>query len=219
MNRWKLPCIINTNKNRREEYMSEALNSKTLILILVSSILLTSLNLMPVVNAQPTPTLIEFYVSSTWKGRELELMAFLDDEIENPLQNMDIDFVWTHILENGTVCGPHLLDTATTKPNGVASLSYTFSPGTYNITAIFNGTTDYAPSSSEALFLILIEVNSMLWGTTPLIPSSSGERYVIYVFSMDYTPYIVGGIVLAVVIISVVGYIVYRRRERERAHI
>jgi hypothetical protein len=199
--------------------MREALNSKTLTLIVIASILLTSLNLMPVVNAQPTSTSIEFYISSTWKGRELELMAFLDDENDNPLQNMDIDFVFTHILENGTVCGPHLLDTATTKPNGVARLTYTFSTGTYNITAVFNGTTDYAPSSSEALFLILIEVNSMLWGTTPLIPSSTGDRYVLYVFSMDYTPYIVGGIVLTVVIISVVGYIIYRRRERESAHI
>ncbi len=112
---------------------------------------------------------------------ECTIEATLKDENDNPLQNFDIDFY---------VCGTDCMDwigTAKTDSNGVASLTYTFSrAGTYNITAMFSGTTSYVKSSSENVDIIII----------------------------DYTPYLVGGGLIAVAIIGVVGYIVFRRRKK-----
>jgi len=51
--------------------------------------------------------------------------------------------------------------------------------------AMFRETTNYAPSSSENVDIII----------------------------MDYTPYLVGGGLIAVAIIGVAGYIVFRRRK------
>ena len=165
--------------------MSESLKVKTLIVILIVGILLTSSNSMPFADAQPTQTSLTLTVPSPPMGKpfwsEFTIEATLKDENENPLQNFDIDFY---------VCGTDCMDwfgTAKTDSNGVASLTYTFSrAGTYNVTAMFSGTTNYVQSSSENVDIIII----------------------------DYTPYIVGGGLIAVAIIGVVGYIVFRKRKK-----
>jgi hypothetical protein len=123
-----------------------------------------------------------------WK--ECTIAATLKDKSDNPLQNFDIDFLWTHILDDGTDCGPHLLGSAKTDSKGVASLTYSFwSEGTYNVTAMFSGTTNYAQSSSEYVDIMII----------------------------DYTPFLGGGGIIAVA--SIVGYIVFRRRKKIRIEI
>lgn len=165
--------------------MSESLKIKILILILIAGILLTNSTSMPLANAQPTHTSLTIAVPSPPQGipfsSECTIEATLKDENENPLQNFDIDFY---------VCGTGCMDwigTAKTDSNGVASLTYTFSrAGTYNVTAMFSGTTSYVQSSSENVDIIII----------------------------DYTPYLVGGGIIAVAIIGVVGYIVFRRRKK-----
>jgi hypothetical protein len=158
--------------------MSESLKIKTLILILITGILLTSSTSLPLANAQPTPTSLTIDIPSPPQGKECTIEATLKDENDNPLQNMDIGFY---------VCSRNWLGTAKTDSNGVASLTYPFpSAGTYNVTAIFSGTTSYAQSSSEYVDIIII----------------------------DYTPYLVGGGLIALAIIGVVVYIVFRRRKK-----
>jgi len=173
--------------------MSEALKIETLILILIVGILFTSSNSMPLVNAQPTPTSLILAVSSPPLGKpfwsECTIEATLKDENGNPLPNMDIDF--SHECLD-TPDDWHLLGTAKTDSNGVASLTYqSFDPfphETYNVTARFSGTTNYAQSSSEKVAIARM---------------------------VDYTPYLVGGgLLIAVAIIGVVGYIVFRRRKK-----
>ena len=82
-------------------------------------------------------------------------------------------------------CRSEVIGTAKTDSNGVASLTYTFPEAReYPLLADFSGTTTYAPSGSEYLKITII----------------------------DYTPHLVGGGTLAVAIIGVVGYIVFRRK-------
>jgi hypothetical protein len=79
-----------------EKKMNESLKIKTLIIILIAGILLTSSNSMPLVNAQPTPTSLTLAVSSPPLGKpfwsECTMEATLKDENGNPLPNMDIHF-------------------------------------------------------------------------------------------------------------------------------
>jgi hypothetical protein len=164
--------------------MSESLKIRLLILMGIAGILLTSSTMMPLVNAQPTPTSLTIAVPSPPQGipfsSECTIEATLKDENDNPLPNMDIDFY---------VCGTGCKDrigTAKTDSNGVASLTFTFPRAcTYDVMAMFRETTNYAPSSSENVDIIV----------------------------MDYTPYLVGGGLIAVAIIGVAGYIVFRRRK------
>ncbi|MCZ2808098.1 MAG: Ig-like domain-containing protein [Candidatus Bathyarchaeota archaeon] len=80
-----------------------------------------------------------------------------------------------------------MIGTAKTDSNGVASLTYTFPEARmYPLLANFSGTTTYAPSGSEYLKITI----------------------------KDYTTYLVGGGLIAVAIIGVVGYIVFRRRKK-----
>ena len=80
------------------------------------------------------------------------------------------------------------IGTAKTDSNGVASLEYTpTSTGTFQAKAMFSGTTNYAQSSSTSTDLNV---------------------------AMDYTLYYIGGGMIAVAIIGVVGYIVFRRRKK-----
>jgi len=166
--------------------MSEALKINKLILILIAGILLTSLSSMPLVNAQPTNTSLTITVSYNPPWKEFTIKATLKDENDSPLQNFDIDFLYAHILDDGTICDRCRLGTAETDSNGVASLKDTLPYGTHNVTAKFRGTPNYAPSSVENIDIIII----------------------------DYTPYLVGGGLIAVAIIGVAGYLVFRRRKK-----
>ena len=162
--------------------ISKALTIRLFILILISGILFNISNLMPSVNAQSTNTSLTITVSnnSPWKAGTIR--ATLKDENGNPLQNFDIDFLYEcdyHGLA-------HLLWTAKTDSNGVASLTWSWSSGVYNVSATFSGTQNYAQSSSEYVEITII----------------------------DYTPYLVGGGLITVAIIGVIGYIVFRRRKK-----
>ena len=165
--------------------MSAPLKIKPRILILIAGILFTSFTSMPSVNAQATPTSLTITVSSPLLripfSAECTIEAILKDENENPLQNMDIDFVYA--CEDHT----HLLGTAKTDSNGVASLTYSFTLAydLWRISATFSGTTTHAPSSSEYVDITVL----------------------------DYTPYLVSGGLTAVAIIGVGGYIVFRQRK------
>jgi len=80
------------------------------------------------------------------------------------------------------------IGTAKTDSNGVASLEYTpTSTGTFQVKATFSGTTNYAQSSGTSTDLNV---------------------------AMDYTLYYIGGGIIAVAIIGVVGYIVFRRGKK-----
>ena len=168
--------------------ISKALKIKILILTLMAGILFTSSNSMPLVNAQPIPTSLTIAVPSPPLGTpfwsECTIEATLKDENDNPLQNMDIDFVYA--CDDHT----HLLGTAKTDSNGIASLTHTFEYNPYyvpwRISAYFSGTTSYDQSSSEYVDIMII----------------------------DYTPYLVGGGLIILAIIGVVGYIVFRRRKK-----
>ena len=83
----------------------------------------------------------------------------------------------------------HLLGTAKTDSNGVASLtcSFTLAYDPWRISATFSGTTAHAPSSSEHVDITVL----------------------------DYTPYLISGGLIAVAIIAVGGYIVFRRRKKQ----
>jgi multisubunit Na+/H+ antiporter MnhB subunit len=167
-----------------EKKMSESLKNNKLTSILIAGILFTSLTSTSLVNAQSIPTTLTIAVSYPPPfppNTECTMEATLKDENGNPLQNMDIDFY---------VCGTNCMDrigTVKTDSTGVASLKYNFpGAGTYNVTAIFSGTTNYAQSSSENVDIIII----------------------------DYSPYLIGGGLIAVAIIGIVGYIVFRRRKK-----
>jgi len=80
------------------------------------------------------------------------------------------------------------IGTAKTDSNGVASIEYTpTSTGTFQFKATFGGTTNYAQSSSTSTDLNV---------------------------AMDYTLYYIGGGIIAVAIIGVIGYVVFRRRRK-----
>lgn len=162
--------------------ISKVLKIRIFILILISGILFNISNLMASVNAQSTNTSLTLTVSnnSPWKAGTIE--ATLKDENGNTLQNFDIDFLYEcdyHGLA-------HLLWKAMTDSNGVASLTWSWSSGVYNVSAIFSGTQDYAQSSSEYLEITII----------------------------DYTQYLVGGGLITVTAIGVIGYIVFHRRKK-----
>ncbi len=164
-----------------ENRKSEAFKIKTVILILMAGILLIWSNSLPLVNAQPINTSLTITVpyNPPWKACTIE--AALKDENDNPLQNFKIDFIYE--CDDHT----HLLWTAKTDSNGVASLTWAWSSGTYNVTATFSGTQNYASSRSEYIEITII----------------------------DYTPYLIGGGLIVVTIIGIVGYIVLRRRKEK----
>jgi hypothetical protein len=147
---------------------------------------------MCLVNAQPTSTLLILAVSSPPLGEpfwlECTIEATLKDENGSPLPSMDIDFLFECL---DTPNNWHMLGTAKTNSNGVASLTYqSFNPfphEIYNVTARFSGTTNYAQSSSEKVAIAR---------------------------AVDYTPYLVGGGIIAVTIVGVVVYTVFRRRKK-----
>jgi hypothetical protein len=155
--------------------MSELLKINKLILILIAGILFTSSNSMLLVNAQPIRTSLTIDVPSPPTDKECIIKATLKDENGNPLQNMDIGFY---------ECGQSLIGTAKTDSNGVSSLKINTSPGyEIEIKAMFSGTTNYAQSSSEYVYIAV-----------PRLP--------------DYTPFIVGIPIVAII----VGYNIFRRR-------
>ena len=80
------------------------------------------------------------------------------------------------------------IGTAKTDSNGVASLNYTQSDfGTFQVKAVFNGATNYAQSTSSVANLNV---------------------------AIDFTPYYINGGTIAVAIIGVAGYLVFRRRRK-----
>jgi hypothetical protein len=179
--------------------MDEALKINKLILILIAGILLTSLNSIPLVNAQPTPTSLTLAFLSPPTEKECTIAATLKDENGNPLQNMDIDFWvfgswWANVETNETDSnGVASLKLSDNRPYGYyprLNPSQTKITETWKIYAEFKGTTttNYAPSRSEDVYIAFVLI--------------------------DYTPYMIGGGLIAVAIIGVVGYIVFRRRKK-----
>lgn len=97
------------------------------------------------------------------------------------MQNIDIEF---YIYEDNDW---KKIGSAKTDSNGVSSLSYApQTTGTFQVKALFAGTTNYAESNST--------------------PSS------LYV-AMDYALFYIGGGIIAVAIIGIVGYIIFRKRK------
>lgn len=79
------------------------------------------------------------------------------------------------------------IGSAKTDSNGVASLKYTPSTtGTFQVKSMFEGTINYSESSSTSASLNV---------------------------AMDYTLFYIGGGIIAVAIIGIVGYIVFRKRK------
>jgi len=80
------------------------------------------------------------------------------------------------------------IGSAKTDSNGVASLKYSPSTtGTFQVKSMFEGTANYSESSSTSASLNV---------------------------TMDYTPYYIGGGIIAVAIVGVVGYIALRKRRK-----
>ena len=125
-------------------------------------------------------TSLTIAVPSPPQGKECTIAVTLHDEHDTPLQNINIDFYF---------CGTDKIGSATTNSTGVASLEYSMpGTGTYRINAMYRGTANYAQSSSDYVYIVVID-------------------------DAPY-PYIVvgGGIVAAVAIIGVTGYNFFRRR-------
>jgi len=130
----------------------------------------------------PFSTTLTIDVSSATQGKQTTITATLKDENGNPIQNANIDFQ----LYDGSSWKSIGSDTADS--SGVASITYTpSSTGTFQVKAVFSGTTNYSQSTS-----------------------TTGSLGV----GIDYTPYYVGGGIIAVVVIGVLGYMVFRRRKK-----
>jgi hypothetical protein len=182
--------------------MSEALKIKTLILILIACILLTCSNSMLLVNAQPTQTSLTT-ITDPYLPRVMEckIEAILKDENDNPLQNFDIDFLYT--CDDHT----HLIDTVKTDSNGVASIELTDDiPPYFNYPRL---------SPIETRKTVLYKINAVFEGTTTYAKSSSEDVYVAFVLT-DYTLYLVGGLLIVVAIIGVVEFVFFRRRKKAK---
>lgn len=142
--------------------MHEALKKKLILLTWILGILLTSMYSMPLVNAQSSGTRLTIAVPSPPLGlpfwSEGTLEATLTDG-GNPLPNMTVDFYG---------CLPDCdwrIGTAKTNSNGVASLLYAFPTAeTYQVHAMFNGTTNYASSSSDSVEIVIIDYSSYIYG-------------------------------------------------------
>jgi hypothetical protein len=181
--------------------MSEALKIKTLILILVAGILLICSNSMPIAKAQLTQTSLTIN-TDPYLPREMEckIEAILKDENDNPLQNFDIDFLYT--------CADHthLIDTVKTDSNGVASLELRDDiPPYFNYPRL---------SPFQTRKTVLYKINVVFEGTTTYAKSSSEDVYVAFVLA-DYTLHLVGVLLLVVAIFGVVEFVVFRRRRKQ----
>jgi len=130
----------------------------------------------------PFSTTLTIDVPSATQGKQTTIKATLKDENGNPIQNGDIDFQ----LYDGSSWKS--IGSDTTDSSGVASITYTpSSTGTFQLKAVFSGTTNYSQSTS-----------------------TTGSLGV----GIDYTPYYIGGGVIAVAVIGVIGYMLFRRRKK-----
>lgn len=127
----------------------------TLAVILVVSVFLIGLfvkqfNEQPAIETklEQTNTILTIDVPSAMKGKPVTIQAILGDENGNPIQNVDVDF---QIYEDGSW---KEIGSAKTDSSGIASISYTLlTTGTFQVKAIFKGTTNYAQSSSTVATL------------------------------------------------------------------
>jgi hypothetical protein len=138
------------------------------------------------VNAIATLTISQFNttliidVPPATQGKLITIKATLKDENENSIQNANIDFQ----LNDGSLWSS--IGSDITDSSGVASINYTPSKtGTYQVKAVFSGTSNYSQSLSTTNSLIV---------------------------NMDYTPYYIFGGLIAIIIAVV--YIVYRRKKK-----
>jgi len=183
---------------------SEALKIKTLFIVLIAGILFTSLNSMPLANAQLIQTSLTI-TGPPYLPRDIEctIEATLTDENDNPLQNFDIDFLYTCDDDH-----THQICTAKTNSSGVASLELTG-----DIPPYF-----YYPKLSliETKKTYMYKIYAVFDGTTTYAKSSSEYVYVVFVLT-DYTWYWVGGGLIAIVIMGFVGYIIFQRTRKKKS--
>jgi hypothetical protein len=179
--------------------MGEALKTKTLFLMLIAGILFTTSNSILTANAQPIQTSLAITAPPDLP-REINctIEAILKDENDNPLQNFDVAFLYA--CDDHT----HPMDTVKTDSNGVASLELVDNPPFF-----------YYPTLSpfETRKTVMFKINAAFDGTATYTKSSSEDVYVAFVLT-DYTSYLVGGGLIAVVIIGVAGYMMLRKRKR-----
>ena len=132
----------------------------------------------------PFTTTLTVEVPSATQGKPVTLKATLKDENDNPVQGVNVQFQ----IYDGTNWSN--IDSANTDSNGVASITYTpLNIGTFQVRAVFNGTTNYSQSAS-----------------------TTGSLNV----GADYTPYY---LIIAIVIIAVCGvsgYMVFRKKKRAK---
>jgi hypothetical protein len=138
------------------------------------------------VNATATLTISQITTTLTidvppaTQGKPITINATLKDENENSIQNANIEFQ----LYDGSLWSS--IGSGTTDSNGIASINYTpLNIGTYQVKAVFIGTTNYSQSTSTTDSLTV---------------------------SMDYIPYYIFGGIIAIVIIGV-GIIVYKKKK------
>ena len=168
---------------------------------MIASILLTCTTSMSVVNAQPTPTSLTI-IADPYLPRVMDctIEAILKDENDNPLQNFDIDFLYT--CDDHT----HLIDTIKTDSNGVASLELRDDiPPYFNYPRLH---------TFEKRKTVLHKINAVFDGTTTYAKSSSEDVYVAFVLA-DYTLHLVGVLLIVVAIIGIVEFVVFRRRKKQ----
>jgi len=127
-------------------------------------------------------TTLTIGVPSAIIGKPVTLNATLRDENGNPIQGKNIEFQ----IYNGTSWSK--IGSANTNLNGIASISYTpSSTGTFQVRAVFNGTSNYSQTTSMA-----------------------GSLKV----DTDFTPYYLIGAIVITCVCGTVGYVVYRRRKK-----
>jgi len=119
-----------------------------LAVILLVSVLLIGLSIKQFSGQQPVETKLTIDVPSAMKGKPVTIKAILEDKNGNSIQNVDIEFL---IQESGSW---KAMSSAKTNASGIVSISYTpLTTGTFQVKAIFKGTTGYIQSSSTVATL------------------------------------------------------------------
>ena len=137
------PPQLPSRKKRTGLYIGVVLAVILVISVLLIGLLINRFNWLPATKPEQTNTILTIDVPTAMKGESVTIQAILEDENENLIQNVDVDF---QIYEDGSW---KEIGSAKTDSSGNASILHTpLTTGTFQIKAVFKGTTNYAQSNS-----------------------------------------------------------------------
>jgi len=95
--------------------------------------------------------------------RQVKLVAVVTDSSGNRLSNMYVAFEYSEV--NGS---PYRLGAVYTDSNGVAEMTISLTPGTYNFSAIFTGTRYFRESRADVIEYVVKDKTTITFNITPL---------------------------------------------------